>query len=288
MRCNLRMGHGLSLSGIFNFGHDVGGFAGPKPEPELFMRWIEQGIYWPRFSIHSWKDGGSASEPWMYPEILGPVREALNWRERLVPLLYTLLWRAHAQHEAVLRPLFYDFPGQADGYEEHDAFMLGRDLLVAPVVEEGAMSRRVWLPETEGGWYRIGTGEHFPCGEAEISAPLGAAPAFMRAGSALPLGPSPSWTDGALTLRLFPLPGGKAKVELFDDDGESHADRTNPACFLKFAVEWEGAGHARPNVEISRSGSRPPRWQEIRFEDVAGRPISVALAGSGGFRLSGL
>ncbi len=67
LRHNLRMGHGLSLSGIFNFGHDAGGFAGPKPEPELFMRWIEQGIYWPRFTIHSWNGDGSANEPWMYP-----------------------------------------------------------------------------------------------------------------------------------------------------------------------------------------------------------------------------
>ncbi len=95
LRYNLRMGHGLSLSGIFNFGHDVGGFAGPTPEHELLLRWIEQGIYWPRLTIHSWNDDGSATEPWMYPEILPSVRAALNWRERLIPLLYTLMWRAH-------------------------------------------------------------------------------------------------------------------------------------------------------------------------------------------------
>jgi alpha-glucosidase len=285
LRYNLRMGHGLSLSGIFNFGHDVGGFAGPKPEPELFMRWIEQGIYWPRFSIHSWNGDGSASEPWMYPEILGAVRGALNWRERLVPLLYTLLWRAHVHHEPLLRPLFHDFPGQAGSYEEHGQFMLGPGLLVAPVVEQGALSRRVWLPETEGGWYCIGTGEHFACGEAGIAAPLGAAPAFMRAGSILPLGPSPSWAEGPLTLRLFPLPGGKAQAGLFDDDGESHADRANPPCLLHIAAEWQEQS-ARPTVAISRRGSHTPRWQEVRFEDEAGRPLAVTLASSGGLRLS--
>ena len=164
LRYNLRMGHGLSLSGIFNFGHDVGGFAGPKPEPELFMRWIEQSIYWPRFSIHSWKADGSASEPWMYPEILGPVREALNWRERLVPLLYTLLWRAHTHHEPVLRPLFYDFPDQAASYEENDEFMLGRDLLVAPIVERGAVSRRVWLPKRRAAGIASGRASTFLAG----------------------------------------------------------------------------------------------------------------------------
>jgi alpha-glucosidase len=159
LRYNLRMGHGLSLSGIFNFGHDVGGFAGEAPEPELFMRWIEQGIYWPRFTIHSWNDDGGASEPWMYPEILPLVRAAMVWRERLAPLFYTLMWRAHAHHEPILRPLFFDFPDEAESYEENDAFMLGRDLLVAPVFEPGAVSRCVWLPKTEGGWYDIRTGD---------------------------------------------------------------------------------------------------------------------------------
>ena len=149
LRYNLRMGHGLSLSGIFNFGHDVGGFAGRKPEPELFMRWIEQGIYWPRFTIHSWNDDGSANEPWMYPEILPLVRAAMEWHERLVPLLYTFMWRAHAHHEPILRPLFDDFPDEAESYQENDAFMLGRDILVAPVVEPGRSAER--LVSEDGG-----------------------------------------------------------------------------------------------------------------------------------------
>ncbi|MGO9985658.1 MAG: TIM-barrel domain-containing protein [Rhodomicrobium sp.] len=316
LRYNLRMGHGLSLSGVFNFGHDVGGFAGPNPEPELFLRWIEQGIYWPRFSIHSWKEDGSANEPWMYHELLSFVREALNWRERLVPLLYTLLWRAHTHHEPVLRPLFWDFPGDAGSYEEHDEFMLGRDLLVAPVVEQCAVTRRIWLPGTEGGWYRIGTGEHYAGGYAEVSAPLGAAPAFLRAGSMLPLGPSPSRAGGPLTLRLAPLKGGRAQFELFDDDGDSLVNRASPPCLLQIAVEWsetvpphsvslfegredpcttlgewaaanslsprgEGGvrGASTPTVTISRTGSFLPRWQEVRFEDAAGRALPVTLKG---------
>ena len=277
LRYNLSMGHGLSLSGIFNFGHDVGGFAGPRPEPELLLRWVEQGIYWPRFSIHSWKTNGSSTEPWMYSEILPAVRDALNWRERLVPLLYTLLWRAHVHHEPVLRPLFYGFPGQGGSYEEHGEFMLGADLLVAPVLKRGAAGRRVWLPETEGGWYRIGTGEHFAGGDVEVPAPLGAAPAFMRAGSILPLGPSPSWAEGPLTLRLFPLPGGTARAELFDDDGESQSDRANPPCLLHIAAEWPEHA-ARPAVTILKHGPHAPRWGDVRFEDEAGRPIQVALA----------
>ncbi len=273
LRYNLSMGHGLSLSGLFNFGHDVGGFAGPKPEPELFMRWIEQGIYWPRFSIHSWNDDGSANEPWMYPDILGEVRAALQWRERLAPLLYSLLWRAHTYHEPVLRPLFHDFPGQAGAYLEHGQFMLGPHLLVAPVAERGARAKTVWLPETGAGWFRIETGAHVPSGEIDADAPLGAAPAFIRAGSILPLGPSPSWTVGPLTLRLFPSNGGEARLQLFDDDGESVLDRANPPCLLDISAAWSQSGRLAA-VKITRSGPREPRWREFILEDPSGLTIS--------------
>ncbi len=272
LRYNLRMGHGLSLSGIFNFGHDVGGFAGEKPGPELFMRWIEQGLYWPRFTIHSWNDDGSASEPWMYPEILPLVRAAMEWRERLVPLLYTLMWRAHAHHEPVLRPLFFDFPGEAESYEENDAFMFGRDLLVAPVVEPGVASRIVWLPKTGGGWHDVRTGALLTCGEHRVEAPLGAAPAFLRAGSILPLGPSQSWADGPLTLRLFPLEEGESRLEIYDDDGESLVDHANPPCLIRVCANWKAQ---TPALAISKCGDLPPRWPEIRFEDAAGRLLSV-------------
>ena len=63
LRWNIRMGLGLSLSGFFNIGHDVGGFSGPRPGPELFLRWVQNGILHPRFTIHSWNDDASANEP---------------------------------------------------------------------------------------------------------------------------------------------------------------------------------------------------------------------------------
>ena len=274
LRYNLRMGHGLSLSGIFNFGHDVGGFAGEAPEPELFMRWIEQGIYWPRFTIHSWNDDGGASEPWMYPEILPLVRAAMAWRERLVPHFYTLMWRAHAHHEPILRPLFFDFPDEAESYEESDAFMLGRDVLVAPIVEPGAVWRAVWLPNIDGGWYNIRTGALLPCGEHGVEAPLGAAPAFIRAGLILPLGPSPSWADGPLTLRLFPLQDGRSQLEIYDDDDDSLVD--HPPCLIHLAVTWK---QGAPSLQISKQGEHVPRWPEIRFEDASGQPVAVPVNG---------
>ncbi len=276
LRYNLRMGHSLSLSALFNFGHDVGGFAGPRPSPELFMRWVEQGIYWPRFTIHSWNDDGTVTEPWTYPELMPMMRVAFAWRERLVPYLYTLLWRAHRDHAPVLRPLFLDFPEQRAAYEEDDTFLLGADLLVAPVVEPGMTTRSVHLPETPGGWYDLRDGQQLPGGgRRSVEAPLGRAPVLVRAGAILPLGPDRSARPGPLTVRLFPGKGRSSFV-LFDDDGSSViADGRAPA-LIEFDVEW---WPSVPRVTIVRKGDHIPRWPEIRFEGPSGEPLTVLIGG---------
>ncbi|GHL77144.1 hypothetical protein ECZU34_48920 [Escherichia coli] len=70
------MGLGMSLSGLYNLGHDVGGFSGDKPDPELFVRWVQNGVMHPRFTIHSWNDDHTVNEPWMYPGVT-PRRSAM-------------------------------------------------------------------------------------------------------------------------------------------------------------------------------------------------------------------
>ncbi|WP_324133496.1 TIM-barrel domain-containing protein [Bosea sp. (in: a-proteobacteria)] len=280
LRWNLRMGHGFSLSGLANFGHDIGGFAGPKPEPELFLRWIEQGIFWPRFTIHSWNDDGSANEPWMYPELLPQIRTCLAFRERLTPLFYDLLWRMHRDHEPILRPLTLDFPDQADSYTAEDAFLLGERLLVAPVLDKGATLREVWLPACAEGWFDLWTGAPHPGGRTvTVEAPLGRCPAFLRGGSILPLGPASSTESGPLTLRLALADGESARLDLYDDDGASVLEPPlTPPCL--FSVEAEKHGGVA-TVAVSFAGTRAPRWPELRFEDAAGQPLKVRLHDGG-------
>jgi alpha-glucosidase len=284
LRYNLRMGHGMSLSGLFNFGHDVGGFAGPRPQPELFLRWIEQGVFWPRFTIHSWNDDGSATEPWMYPEILPQVRAALEFRERLVPLLYTLLWRAHRHDEPILRPLFLDFPDQIAAYAEDDSFLLGQRLLVAPVCDPGTTTRAVWLPACAEGWYDLWSGVRHAGGQRlDVDAPLGRAPAFLRGASILPLGPCPSWEPGPLTLRLALADGETAEIELYDDDGTSVLPEAGSAPTL---LTVRATRHAGVVADVTLRGAPPVHWTELCFEDESGRPLTVTSAGTSGTRFT--
>lgn len=91
------------------------------------------------------------------------IRSAIELRYRLLPYFYTLLWQAHADDEPMLRPTFLDHEHDTQTFEECDDFLLGRDILVASVVEEGQRKRRVWLPANETGWYDFYTHEWF-CG----------------------------------------------------------------------------------------------------------------------------
>jgi len=180
LRWNIPMGLGLALSGVSNIGHDVGGFAGPRPDPELFARWVGFGVFMPRFSIHSWNDDGTVNEPWMHPEVLDEVASLMRFRTRIIPYLAQLLADYRDRYEPVVRPLFYDFPDEAWCWTEEVDWMLGPDVLVAPVVEPGVMERDVRLPagaDWRDGW----TGEAHAGGRTvTVPAPLDRPPFFVR------------------------------------------------------------------------------------------------------------
>lgn len=186
LRYNLKMGLGLALSGVSNTGHDIGGFAGPKPTPELFVRWVQAGILMPRFSIHSWNDDHTANSPWMYPEHLPAIRRLMALRQTLVPFFDDLAVRYARDYEPIVRPLWLDHPADAAAWAESDDHLLGRDLLVALVVEPGATTRAVRFPGDDH-WYDVWTGEVHAGGTlALLPTPLDGLPLlFARAGSAM-------------------------------------------------------------------------------------------------------
>ncbi|MBI1327502.1 MAG: alpha-glucosidase [Alphaproteobacteria bacterium] len=178
LKYNIKMGLGLALSGVSNTGHDVGGFWGPMPDPELFVRWVECCIFMPRFSIHSWNTDGTANEPWMHESVTHHVHDLIKLRSRLAPYMADLMKRSHENFEPMMRPTFYDFPEDGRCYEENDEFMLGPDLLIAPVVDTGQTERRLYLPKGTA-WRNFYTNEIIEGGEEVVMpAPLGIPPLF--------------------------------------------------------------------------------------------------------------
>jgi alpha-glucosidase len=241
LRFNLKMGLGLALSGVSNAGHDVGGFSGPAPDVELFVRWVQLGVLLPRFSIHSWNDDGAANAPWMHPAATRHVRDLIRLRYRLIPYLYDLLWRHHDAFEPVVRPTFYDFPDDLGCWAECDEMMVGPALLAAPVVEAGQTARTLRLPRGAD-WIDLRSGERFAGGARPVRpAPWDHPLLFGRAGTAIPLNLAkqhfarPALTRGLL---VFPTAGvGRFAGEVFDDDGESFAYQQGGQLGWAYAVD---------------------------------------------------
>jgi len=279
LRWNLRQGLGMSVSGLFNIGHDVGGFHGPTPEPELFCRFVEFCALWPRFVMNSWKDSGIVNLPWMYPELLPAIREAYGLRYCLMPHIYAAMRRGAAEHLPPVRPLAMDFPDDVHAITEEDAFMLGDGLLIAPVLDEGATTRTVHLPEHAAGWYEFNSGRAHAGGETvTVGAPLGHIPVFARGGAMIALsdkidGIDPA-QDTARTLVVFaPARAGKFPGELYDDDGLTTGWRTGSGRLVSLALESDGGGHIQLSASVD--GNYRPAYGKIRVRLIGEGTITL-------------
>ena len=146
----------MSLSGFVFFGSDIGGFFGPKPDRELFMRWLQYGVFQPRFVLHSWKENELSTMPWLYEDMMDKVKKIFDLREELVPYLYEQMNKCIENNYPLITPIFLK---DKDYDKESDYFMCGEKILVCPVFDEGVEEIEIRLPQT-GRYYRLrGEGE---------------------------------------------------------------------------------------------------------------------------------
>ena len=222
---NVYMGLGLSLSGMYNIGHDVGGFSGKAPNEELFTRWVQHGIFYPRFTIHSWNDDGSVTVPWMYKHIVKTIRYAICLRYALMPYLYDLLYKAHISYEPIIRPLFYNYEKDKHCFEETTDFILGENILVSSVIKEGEKVHTTYLPSDDE-WYSFATNTWYAGGQKiSYAVDIESIPFFICAGTVLAMNDNISFVDKNGTSRTFiiyPRSKGKRKTTYFEDDGYSY------------------------------------------------------------------
>jgi len=218
---SIRTNIGLGLSGVPFVGCDVGGFIG-KPDPELYLRWMQAASLSPFMRSHTVYDTPD-QEPWSFGEETERLcREAIERRYRLMPLLYAELYRAHETGLPLYRPLWLNFPEDNTAHEadyQHQ-FMIGEQLLAAPVINAGQRFQKVYLPE--GHWFEPATGAIHQGGRPVlVEAPLKTLPLFYREGSIIPTREVQQYVDEApLTqLDLTVVPGADGRSEVILDDG---------------------------------------------------------------------
>lgn len=173
---------GMGISGCANMGCDIGGFAGPAPEEELLLRWIQNGVLQPRFCLNSANNDNTVTQPWMYEKMLPHIRAAYRLRYRMLPYLYSLFYESSQDGMPIWRPLFLEFPQDPQCYGDQSlTFMLGSSILVASVVEKGAKTRTIYLPNGST-WYDMNDDFRPYTGGQTIELPvdLASMPMFLR------------------------------------------------------------------------------------------------------------
>jgi hypothetical protein len=233
--------------------HDIGSFAGKHLPEDLYLRWVQLGAFQPLLRLHS--DHGDRL-PWEYSAaVSGPASEFLRLREALVPYLYATARAAHDSGLPMSRALYLDWPEHPQAYQHPTQYLLGDDLLVAPVTTPGLSTlASVWLPP--GTWTDIFTGETYtgPATRTVTTTPT-RMPVFARAGGIIALAPEADSVAAQpadrLILKVFPHDSGD--TTLYDDAGEGLAYRTG--------------GYAATPVRY-REGRT---WSELQIKPAVGR-----------------
>lgn len=282
LQYNIPMGLGMGLSGTPNIGHDIGGFHGPRPTPELFVRWVQNGIFHPRFTIHSWNSDATVNEPWMYPQVLQHVRAAIDFRYRLLPYLYSLFRESHQTGRPIIRPTVYHYPKDPNTHNQSFEFMLGANLLVATVLEQGARTRDVYLP-AETSWTDFFTFNRYEGGQTiTVEAPLDRFPLFVPDGGLIPLGKRRSSTvtepDDVRIYHAFPHPThGETAFTLYEDDGVAPIEPQMAHTSVRVVLQTTDI-EIKITVEVQFSGYQLP-YSHIQLILPPGEERSINVPG---------
>jgi len=202
---------------------DIGGFKDFITEgyDELLVRWFQYGTFLPIQRVH----GVRETE---FQNYLAETQDMLlkftNLRYRLLPYIYSLAAMVTFNDFNIHRALVMDFRSDVNVLNIKDQFMFGRDILVCPVVEQGAVSRTVYLPQTAGGWYNFWTGINHNAGQnIQTAAPLDIIPLFVKGGSIIPMGPFLQYSTekpaDPIELRVYP--GANGSFQLYEDENDN-------------------------------------------------------------------
>lgn len=188
-RWSMWAGLNAAASGIVYWGWDIAGFSGPVPDAELYVRAFAASAFVPIMQYHSEfnhhrtpsrdRTPWNIASVWGEPQVIGEIRDIVAMRERLLPYLERQARLAVTTGAPLMRPLFFDFPDDEASWSKEPQWMLGDDILVAPVLAPGT-EWEVALPS--GDWRDAWTGEAVAGGRRIVTAtPRHRVPVFVRA-----------------------------------------------------------------------------------------------------------
>jgi len=274
MALSIPMFQTLGLSGEPFVGADAGGFIG-RTDAELLTRWYQIAFLTPFCRNHAQRDAYD-HEPWRFGAYYEDIiRKYLKLRYRFLPFLYTALEEAHRTGVPIFQPLLLNYQDDANTLAIDDEFMVGGDLLVAPILNPGSTGRLVYLPK--GTWFDYWTGRQIAGGRMiHAEAPLETVPFYVRGGAIIPMGPEMNYvgeraTD-PLTFEIYPDAQGNARTSLYEDDGVSPAYRNG-------VERRTNVTYHASQIDVSATGSYQPGPRKMHFvvHPDDGRPHKVQI-----------
>ncbi len=240
-RIQIAAGLNFTIAGVPYWTTDIGGFV-PGADPnnpdyqELLTRWFQYGAFCPIFRVHGcrptelWRGGDKSEEQLV---------KADNLRYRLMPYIYSLGAMVTFDNYTIMRPLIMDFRTDSKILNIADQFMFGTAFLVNPVTEPKAVSRKVYLPEDNGGWYNFWTGSKNSGGKTiETPAPIDIIPLFVKAGSIIPMGPYEQYAaekNDPMELRIYT--GADGTFTLYEDENDNFNYEKGKKATIRFS--WD-------------------------------------------------
>ena len=267
--------------------HDIGGHCMGKKDDELYIRWVQLGVFSPIMRLHSTNNEFAGKEPWNYSSpIERTAKNYLRLRHKLLPYIYTMNYRTHTECRAICEPMYYSYPERKSAYECKNQFFFGTELIVAPITEHTSTdnnmaSVNVWIPE--GRYTDIFTGRIY-CGKrfVRMYRDIENIPVLAKAGAIIPMSANDKTNDcsNPVDMELL-IYRGNNTFKLYEDDGETLSYQNGAFCKTPFTVKENGSsvsfaiGAGEGDVSVVPE----KRNYKLFFKDIVSGEITVKVNG---------
>ena len=268
--------------------HDIGGHCMGQKDDELYLRWVQLGVFSPVMRLHSTNNEFAGKEPWNYS---GPVQkiatDALRLRHKLLPYIYTMNYRTHTECRAICEPMYYAYPEDKSAYECKNEFFFGTELIVAPITEHTSAKTNlagvnVWIPE--GRYTDIFTGRIYSGNQfVKMFRDIETIPVLAKEGAIIPMSANDRTNDcsNPETLEVLVYRGNNTFV-MYEDDGETLSYQNGEYLKTAFTVAENGDKVTFSISKAEGMGSVAPesRIYNIKFKDITCADVAVSIDGA--------
>lgn len=221
----------MSLQGLAYMHSDLGGFAGDLKDDELYVRWLQYGVFQPIFRPHAQEE--VASEPvFKDAQTKALAKKAIELRYRLLPYNYTLAFQNNQTGMPLMRPLFFEEPDNHKLYRIANTYLWGKDFLVSPILRKNTFQKEVYFPKTAN-WYGFFSGKKYEGGSTEtVEFQQNHIPVFVRGGAFVPMAKLVQTTEnysvsGMEIHYYFDEEVAQSKRIIYHDDGKTFGNYEN-------------------------------------------------------------